>query len=96
MIDKIVGSYLYNGGSPVKNRKKIDSNVGTDKKIDGVEVSDFAQTLGKAMMESRKVSDVRQDKVQAMSESIDSGSYDPDMGILAAKLIAAGLTRSSD
>ncbi|MCF4152427.1 flagellar biosynthesis anti-sigma factor FlgM [Dethiosulfovibrio sp. F2B] len=96
MIDKIVGSYLYNGGSPVKNRKKLDSDGVKPQKVDGVEVSDFAQTLGKAMVESRKVSDVRQEKVQAMSDSIESGSYNPDMGILAAKLISAGLTKTSD
>lgn len=94
MIDKIGKAYVYTGGAPsVKRSSGIAKTQGTS--VDGVEVSGFGQVLAKAMVEgdAKKISEVRKDVVQAVKAQVDAGTYSPDIRWLAARLVAAGITR---
>lgn len=90
MIEKIGQGYIYAGKTKGKKFPSIPAGRMTAPS-DGVEVSGFAQVLSAAMAEAKKVNDVDLNKVEAIKEQIDSGNYNPNMGLLAAKLLAAGL-----
>lgn len=90
MIEKIGQGYIYTGAA--KGKKLSTIPAGQDRTpSDGVEVSGFGQILAMAMSESKKIGDVDQNKVDAVKRQIDSGNYNPNMGLLASKLLAAGL-----
>lgn len=90
MIDKIGQGYIYTGGTKGKKFPQASFRL-ENGSSDGVEVSGFGQVLSRTMAEAKKISDVDLDKVEAVKNQIDSGTYAPDMGLLAAKLLAAGL-----
>ncbi len=89
MIDKISSSYIYTGSKAVKKTNPLPKEL--DRNTDGLEVSGFGQVLSRSMAESKKIPDVRQDKVDAIKSQIESGTYSPDSFSIAARLIAAGI-----
>lgn len=91
MIDKIGPSYMYSGSKAVKKTNPLPREQ--DRKADGLEVSDFGQVLSRSMAESKKIPDVQQDRVDAIKNQIESGTYNPDPRSIAARLIAAGLLK---
>ena len=88
MIDKIGPSYIYTGSKATRKSNPLPKEQ--DRNVDGLEVSGFGQILSRAMVEAKKIPDIRQDKVDAIKEQIESGTYDPDVRSVAARLVASG------
>ncbi|MCX7827600.1 MAG: flagellar biosynthesis anti-sigma factor FlgM [Thermanaerothrix sp.] len=91
MIDRIDRIY---GGHPVdrKSRRAYGGAVDGAGK-DHVEVSSFGKELASAVKEMQKLPDVRADKIEELRSRIEAGSYRPDLGVLAERLLKAGITR---
>ncbi len=56
---------------------------------DNLEVSSFAKELSVAMGELKKAPEVRTDKVEALRQQIEEGTYEPKLSVVALNLMGA-------
>lgn len=70
-----------------KSKTEAASTSGGAQAPDDVEVS----TEAKALLDARSVPDIRQEKVAALKQAIDDGTYDVSSRALAQRLIDAGV-----
>lgn len=82
-------SQLYQTSSTTKKK-----NVSFESQLDAVSISSTGKDYQVAKNALLKVSDVRQDKVDALKQSIQSGSYEVDSDDFAAHLMAAFKNRT--
>lgn len=82
-------SQLYQASSTTKKK-----NVSFESQLDAVSISSVGKEYQTAKNALLKVSDVRQDKVDALKQSIQSGSYEVSTEDFAAHLMAAFKNRT--
>ena len=63
---------------------------------DGLAVSAFAREMAKISFEMSKIPDVREDRVKDLKRQVEEGTYDPNLQVLAGRLIWAGINRIED
>ncbi|MDR1916707.1 MAG: flagellar biosynthesis anti-sigma factor FlgM [Synergistaceae bacterium] len=63
---------------------------------DDLAVSPFAREMANISLELTKVPDVREDRVEDLKRQIEEGSYNPDLKVLAARLLWAGINKTED
>ncbi len=56
---------------------------------DNLEVSSFAKELSVAMGELKKIPEVRAEKVQALRQQIEEGTYEPKLSAVALNLLGS-------
>ena len=71
-----------------RNRKKAGKSGSEG---DQVTLSEHARDLSRTMKATADAQDVRTDKVQALKERVQSGTYQPDSGAIARKLLQEDL-----
>lgn len=69
------------------NKTKETSKVSRTSKSDKVEISDFGRELQVAKQAISETTDFREDKVKAIKERMDNGTYDVSMSDLCDKLL---------
>ncbi len=90
MLDKV--HRAYGAQSPDKiTLKKSRLPAGEGGEGDAVTVSVFARELSSAVAELSRGSEVREARVEDLRERIQSGTYQPDLRTLAARLVWAGV-----
>jgi negative regulator of flagellin synthesis FlgM len=96
MIEKIEKVFGVSPVSAVKQRKSPVFGEALKSKDDDLAVSDFAREMANISSELAKVPEIREDKVQELKSQIEAGSYNPDLKILAERLVWAGINKSEE
>ena len=94
MIDRIQRVY---GNQPIERsapKKRSEGVQGGSS--DAVSVSSFARELAQATGELKKLPEVRQDRVEDLRRQVESGTYQPDLKAVAARLVWAGILKPED
>ena len=94
MIDRIQRVY---GNQPVERtapRRRTDAV--SPGGADALSVSPFARELAQATGELKKLPEVRQDRVEDLRRQVESGTYQPDLKAVAARLVWAGILKPED
>ncbi len=86
MVDKIIGG---RGLGPLETVKRTGKPAAGQKSgsSDKVSFSSMLQEADKAQASKAPQESARATKLQALKEQIDSGSYQPDLGKVAASLL---------
>lgn len=67
--------------------KKPLQKSGESKKRDELEISTSAKFHQIAMVELKNIPDIREDKVAAIKERVDSGTYEVDAKMIVSKMM---------
>jgi anti-sigma28 factor (negative regulator of flagellin synthesis) len=95
VIEKI--NALTGVGSINDVKRRRDASFGTDgTSADGLAVSDFAREMAKISVELNKIPDVREYRVKDLKHQVEEGTYDPNLRVLAGRLIWAGINKIED
>jgi negative regulator of flagellin synthesis FlgM len=93
MIDKVQrvlgAQYLQKSAGKYKS-------VSGEAQGDGLEVSAFAKELAKVSSELKKVPEIRNERVDALRKQIQSGTYTPNLTLVAQRLLAAGILQKEE
>ncbi|MDR3332345.1 MAG: flagellar biosynthesis anti-sigma factor FlgM [Synergistaceae bacterium] len=94
MIDKINDVTGVSGIGSLKQKKGtgFDAEDLVNSK-DDLAVSSFAREMANISAELNKIPDVREDRVRDLKRMVDDGTYEPDLGALAGRLIWAGINK---
>ena len=82
--------------SSVKNKKGPFFEQDMNSAHDALAVSDFAREMASISAEMKKVPEVRNDRVEDLRKQIEEGTYQPDLKLVAERLVWAGITRRED
>ncbi len=97
MIEKINELYGTQAASKVGRKKPYGSDGdGVTQKEDAVNVSSFAKEMATVFAEMKKIPEVREDKSEDLRKQIAQGTYNPDMNLLAQRLVWAGILNSEE
>lgn len=69
----------------------FEESAGTQ---DGLAVSPFAREMANISSELNKISDVREEEVEDLRRRIEEGTYNPDLRMLARRLLWAGISEA--
>lgn len=93
MIDKVQrvlgAQYLQKSAGKYKSASE-------ETQSDGLEVSTFAKELAKATGELKKLPEIRSERVDTLREQVESGTYKPDLNLVARRLLAAGILQKEE
>lgn len=94
MIEKIHDVTGVGSVGAAKQKRGYAYDDGAVSPQDGLAVSSFAREMAKISDEMSRIPEVREEKVNAIKEQVEAGTYQPDMNALAARLVWAGITKT--
>jgi negative regulator of flagellin synthesis FlgM len=96
MIEKIKDPLGVGSVGNVKPRRGIGADFEDAAVRDDLAVSQFAREMANISAELARVPDVREDRVKDLKRRIEEGNYNPDLNVLASRLLWAGINRIED
>ncbi|MBQ7154096.1 MAG: flagellar biosynthesis anti-sigma factor FlgM [Synergistaceae bacterium] len=96
MIRITSGQYSAEALNNRKSRRSISYNGTYSQETDNANISSFGSLLARASAEFKNIPDIREDKVSALKEQIDSGSYNPPLDKLANILYMSGILDATE